>query len=286
MPHFLSYDSTALAYHVLGAGSPVVCVPGGPARASSYLGDLGGLSRQRTLILLDHRGTGESAEPEDPATYRCDRLVDDLEALRVHLGLDRMDLLGHSAGGSVAQLYAARFPHRVARLVLVTPSLHAVGLAPIGVPEALAARSGEWWYADARAAFDAWSKEVAAGTPSAQLAGRWPAVAPFLYGRWDERARAHSEADVWERSHPGTDGCFAGFEPDVPAIHAALRNLDAPVQIIAGALDLIPTPASADALAALFAHAEVTVLPGCGHYPWLDDPASFTRAVLAFLDRA
>lgn len=286
VPRFRSYDDTELAYHVVGIGPPLVCVPGGPARASSYLGDLGGLSRQRTLILFDQRGTGESDEPTDPATYRCDRLVDDLEALRVHLGLDRMDLLGHSAGGSVVQLYAARFPHRVARLVLVTPSLRAVGLTPVGVAEALAARSGEWWYADAKAAFDAYSKAVKAGTPSAQLAGRWPAVAPFLYGRWDERARAHSEADAWERSHPGTDNFYAGFDPDVPAIHAALKGLDAPVQIIAGELDLTPTPASADQLAALFAHAEVTVLSGCGHYPWLDDPVGFTRAVLDFLARS
>jgi len=152
-----------------------------------------------------------------------------------------MDLLGHSAGRSVVQLYAARFPHRVARLVLVTPSLRAVGLTPVGVAEALATRSGERWYADARAAFEAWSEAVKAGTPSEKLAGRWTAVAPLLYyGRWDERARAHSEADAWERSHPGTDNFYAGFEPDVPAIQAALKGLDTPVQIIAGSLDLTP----------------------------------------------
>lgn len=283
MPRFASYDATALACHVIGAGPPLVCLPGGPARASSYLGDLGGLSRQRTLILLDQRGTGESDEPADPATYRCDRLVDDVEALRAHLGLDRMELLGHSAGGSVAQLYAARFPDRVSRLALVTPSLHAVGLPPVGIEEALAARSGEWWYANAKVAFDDWSEAAAAGTPSAELARLWPAVAPFLYGRWDERARAHSEADAWERSHPGTDGWLAGFAPDVAAVRAALKALDAPVLIVAGELDLMPTPAAADQLAALFAHAEVAVVPGGGHYPWLDDPATFTRTLLTFL---
>lgn len=283
VPRFRSYDDTALAYHVLGAGPPLICVPGGPARASSYLGDLGGLSRQRTLILLDQRGTGESDEPADPATYRCDRLVDDLEALRIHLGLERMDLLGHSAGGGVAQLYSARFPHRVARLTLLTPSLHAVGLPPVGMSEALTARSGEWWYASARTAWDAWTEAVAAGTTSAELAGLWPAVAPFLYGRWDERARAHSEADAWERSHPGTDGHFAGFEPDVPAIRDALKALEAPVLVVAGERDLMPTPAAAEQLAGLFGNAEVAVIAGGGHYPWLDEPAAFTRTVLAFL---
>ena len=52
--------------------------------------------------MLDVRGTGESAIPADPASYRCDRLVDDVAALQDHLGLDRFDLLGHSAGANVA----------------------------------------------------------------------------------------------------------------------------------------------------------------------------------------
>lgn len=283
MPRFATHDATALAYHVLGAGPPLVCVPGGPGRASTYLGDLGGLSARRTLILLDQRGTGESAEPEDPATYRCDRLVDDLEALRAHLDLDRLDLLAHSAGGNVAQLYAARFPHRVARLVLVTPGLRAVGLPPVGLEEALAARCGEWWYASANTAREAWVAAAAAGTPSAELTRLRLGAAPFSYGRWDERARAHSEADEWERSHPATDGYYVDFEPDAPAVRDALKALDAPVLVVAGELDPSPTPAAADQLTGVFAHAEVAVLPGAGHYPWLDDPAGFTRVVLTFL---
>lgn len=51
----------------------------------------------RQLVLLDLRGTGDSAVPDDPATYRCDRQAADVEALRAHLGLERVDLLAHSA---------------------------------------------------------------------------------------------------------------------------------------------------------------------------------------------
>jgi pimeloyl-ACP methyl ester carboxylesterase len=54
---------------------------------SVYLGELGGLSRHRQMIVLDQRGTGRSATPKDSASYRCDRLVEDVEALREHLGL-------------------------------------------------------------------------------------------------------------------------------------------------------------------------------------------------------
>jgi len=108
MPTFDGADGTRLAYRRAGHGRPLICLPGGPMQAAAYLGDLGGLSAHRSLVLLDLRGTGESAMPADPATYRCDRLVDDVEALRAHLGLDRFDLLGHSAGAALALLYLAR----------------------------------------------------------------------------------------------------------------------------------------------------------------------------------
>ncbi|MFF7727040.1 alpha/beta fold hydrolase [Streptomyces sp. NPDC008001] len=108
MPTLTTADGTELAYHVTGEGEPLLCLPGGPMRASAYLGDLGGLPRRRQLVMLDLRGTGDSSVPGDPATYRCDRQVDDVETLRKHLGRDSVDILAHSAGGDLAILYAAR----------------------------------------------------------------------------------------------------------------------------------------------------------------------------------
>ena len=283
VPRFPSYDATELTYHVHGAGPPLVCLPGGPGRASSYLDDLGGLSAYRTLIMLDHRGTGESEVPADPASYRCDRLVDDVEALRTHLGLDRMTLLGHSAGGTVAQLYAARFPDRLAQLLLITPALRAAGIEPVGMDDALAARAGEWWYQGARAARATMLEAMAGGASLADTAALRLAAAPFTYGRWDERARAHREADAWERSDPATEGFYAGFTPDTDAVRAGLAALDVPVLVLAGALDPMPTPAAARLLADLFPHAELVVQDRAGHYPWVDDAPTFARLVLNFL---
>src|SRR5690242_9330386 len=121
MPRFASYDGTEISYRVAGDGPPLVCLPGGPGRAAGYLGDLGGLSQSRRLILLDPRGVGSSDDPVDPATLGVNRLVTDVEWLRAHLGLDRMDLLAHSAGAILATLYAAAFPERLSALCLITP---------------------------------------------------------------------------------------------------------------------------------------------------------------------
>jgi len=65
MPAFSAHDGTGLAYRVCGEGIPVICLPGGPMQDSGYLGDLGGLSAHRQLIMVDLRGTGQSAVPED-----------------------------------------------------------------------------------------------------------------------------------------------------------------------------------------------------------------------------
>lgn len=78
MPSFDAADGTRLAYDLVGDGPPLVCLPGGPMQASAYFRDLGGLSARRTLVRLDLRGTGDSAVPLDEASYRADRLVEDV----------------------------------------------------------------------------------------------------------------------------------------------------------------------------------------------------------------
>ncbi|MGC9541557.1 alpha/beta fold hydrolase [Streptomyces sp. UG1] len=277
MPTFRATDGTEIAYHLRGEGEPLVVLPGGPMRASAYLGDLGGLAAHRQLVLLDLRGTGGSAVPADPATYRCDHLVDDVEVLRDHMGLAHMDVLGHSAGGSLAMLYAARYPQRVARLVLVTANPWALGM-PAGIEERLAAarlRAGEPWFAQAFPAFEAWL----AGTRAFD-----PVIAPFSYGRWDDVAREHDARGDIEFNDEASDiyGSDGAYDP--PATRSALSRLAAPALVLAGELDAAPSPELARRTADVFPNAESAVQPGAGHHPWLDDPEWFVRCVVAFLN--
>ncbi|BFO18423.1 hypothetical protein SHKM778_48110 [Streptomyces sp. KM77-8] len=185
MPTFAASDGTGLAYQVFGDGPPLVCVPGGPGRAGAYLAGLAGAVGGRSLVVLDNRGTGASEEPAAPESYRMERLVDDIEALRAHLGLERMDLLAHSSAGNTALLYALRGPERVARLVLLAPSTRAVGIGVDDFEEALARRADEDWYESARAGIKGWlgaptiadslpHREQAA--PSSTAAGTRPPV--------------------------------------------------------------------------------------------------------------
>ncbi|MFD7325875.1 alpha/beta fold hydrolase [Streptomyces sp. NPDC059875] len=274
MPTFLATDGTRLAYRTEGTGDPLVCLPGGPTDAR-YLGNLGGLSAHRRLILPDPRGTGRSAIPADASTYRCDRLVDDVEALREHLGLPRMDLLGHSGSANLAVRYVARYPERVDRLALITPGTAAVGITVTAEMrrEAARRRGDEPWFPAAFAALEA----ITEGTGS-----DWDAIAPFFWGRWDDAARQHHTAGRPDNAEAvagfGADGAF-----DPPATRAALAAFRAPVLLLAGEFDVNSPPASTAEFAGLFPDASLVVQSGAGHYPWVDDPGRFVATASAFL---
>jgi proline iminopeptidase len=278
VPTFLAPDATVLNYHLQGAGRPVVCLPGGPMQDTHYLTDLGGLAAHRQLIMLDPRGTGQSAIPADPTSYRCDRQVGDVEALRQHLGLDQMDLLAHCAGANLATLYAAHHPDRVSRLALITPSTFAAGIAATGAARLPTARlrHAEPWYPPAFAAFEA----IVAGTPTPEA---WDAITPFFYGRWDTATQSYAAAHARHRNDQAaaTFGSDGAYDPDTT--RAALATFPAPVLLLAGEYDLNTIPTVVAEFADLFPHAEFTVQPGAGHFPWLDDADAFVKTTATFL---
>lgn len=281
MPTFIAADGTAIAYHLHGSGEPVVCLPGGPMLDSAYLGDLGGLAERRQLVLVDFRGTGASGTPADSGTYRCDRLVEDVEALRAHLGLDTVDLLGHSAGANVAVRYAERYPGRIRRLVLITPSTMALGIetSPEVRDAVVRLRADEPWFAAAAAG---WANIRDGNATDAD----WEVTTPFAFGRWDEVARAVDAASKVRRNDEAaavfrSEGAF-----DPEATCAGLAALDVPVLVVAGEMDWAACPPVVGEVARLFGDSTFVVLDGAGHYPWLDDPGRFVAVVSEFLESA
>jgi proline iminopeptidase len=279
MPDLLARDGIRLAYQVLGEGTPVVCLAGGPMLDSEYLGDLGGLSEHVQLILFDYRGTGRSEMPTEALTYRCDHLVDDVEALREHLGLDQMNLLAHSAGANLAALYTARHQERICRLLLITPGTFAFGFTSTSEMrrEVVKLRWSEPWFADASTAFE----RIQAGEA---MDSDWEAITPFTYGRWDAETQAHDANMNLHRNNEAAAMFGAEGAYDPPSTRAALAGLRAPVLLLAGEIDVAATPRAVAELAEIFANSALVTQPDAGHFPWLDDPAWFTMTVAAFLD--
>jgi len=277
---FNSYDGTSLSYDVIGEGPPLVCIPGGPGRAAEYLGDLGGLSRSHQLIRLDLRGVGRSSSEVDPATLRADRLVLDVEALRLTLGLDRMNLLAHSAGAILGMLYAARFPENLASLLLITP-----GMAAIGIHRSLddrptpGSQPGDVPTKDAVGAL----VKLMQGDLSAEtfLASR-----PCLYARWDDAAQTNAGIGFSEGFMPARVGYGRDLTLDAASTAAELHELTSPVLLYVGELDPLVTPAMAREADAIFHDSTMIVQPGALHFPWVDDGDAFSESVRAFLARS
>jgi pimeloyl-ACP methyl ester carboxylesterase len=262
-------DGLTLSYRLLGDGPLLVCQPGGPGRRASYLQDLGGLARTRTLVLLDPRGTGDSERPDDVARLAAPYLADDLEALREHLGLTTVDLLGHSAGAMVAELYAAAHPAALRRLVLVTPSTRLHHATPPDLSAVVEGRRGEPHLAEVLAAYD----RGAGGA----------ATRPLWYGVWNDATAAHAAGTDAEMDRLA-ERSFSDAALDADAVVAALAEVTARVLVLVGDKDALTGGAEVvRPLVEAFADARLAVLAGCGHYPWVERPAAFAEAVEDFL---
>jgi pimeloyl-ACP methyl ester carboxylesterase len=271
-------DGCRLAVHVVGDGPPLLCVPGGPGRAAEYLEELGGLAATRQLHLLDNRGTGGSELPADRSSLQLPRLADDVEDVRRELGLMPVDVLGHSAGCPVVLLHAGRHVDVVRRLVLVTPSGRPFGWAADDVDEIRAARSGEPWFAEAMEAQQAMEHANPRLRSVLEKETR-----PFWYGRWDERAQQHAAGADRQMSLRANAGYPPGPDYDPVEAREALRAVRAHVLVVVGERDALTGASVAERFAEQLPNATIAVIADAGHFPWVDEPEAFRKAVEDFL---
>jgi proline iminopeptidase len=116
---FVDANGVLIYYKILGKGTPLVILHGGPGASHTYfLPYLLPLTRNHKVVFIDERGSGQSEKLEDPAGYTVEAMVEDLEAIRISLNLGKIDLLGHSCGGVIAQAYALKYQQNLNHLVL------------------------------------------------------------------------------------------------------------------------------------------------------------------------
>ncbi len=110
-------------YHYVneGQGSPVVMVHGNPSWSFYYRNLVNQLSKNHQCIVPDHIGCGLSDKPDDDGyDYTLANRIDDLEALLEHLEIkENITLVVHDWGGMIGMGYAARYPERIKRLVIL-----------------------------------------------------------------------------------------------------------------------------------------------------------------------
>jgi proline iminopeptidase/L-proline amide hydrolase len=100
------------------AALPAIFIHGGPGGTHDVFGGLISMADERAVILYDQLDSGMSDRPEDPANWRVERFVGELEAIRQALGVERWHVVGHSWGAALALEYAAAYPQHTASAVL------------------------------------------------------------------------------------------------------------------------------------------------------------------------
>lgn len=117
----ISKDGTKLHVQEFGKGDPVILLAGGPGLNAGYLQPVWeNLSKDYRCIVLNQRGTDQSlVAVVDSTSMSMDNYVNDLEALRHHLNLKKLVLMGHSWGGMLCMVYLAKEPEHVKKVLLL-----------------------------------------------------------------------------------------------------------------------------------------------------------------------
>lgn len=269
----------------LGRGPPLLLLHGGPgADHTDFLPHLVPLAKRHRLILIDQRGSGRSERLADPSGYTLDGMVEDIEAVRKAFRARKLDVLGHSFGGILAQAYAIRHPGAVRRLILAGTAASARTInADFRRMRAATAQAVR----DRLAAFEAkgiFRKDGSYVPGYAALCSR--VYAPYMYRRGVYPIKPDQYVTGWEvlremwvrRSDFRVEGNLRGFD-----FTSQLRSLKTPTLVVVGDRDMVSLR-SAKNLAASLPNSRLHVMSTCGHMMFVDDEPAFNTLVRVFLE--
>ncbi|MGH8230660.1 MAG: alpha/beta fold hydrolase [Steroidobacteraceae bacterium] len=256
---YVTVAGVRLRYRDQGRGPAVLLVHGWTLDLEIWEPQVAALSRSFRVIRLDRRGFGRSG-----GQPRIEQDVTDIEALRLHLGLKRLALIGMSQGIRSVLSFASHTPALVSCLVLDGP------------PDLAAGGAGD------SLSLEPYRQLVRAGGMAA-FREQWLRH-PLMQLRCADAGARRLLRAIIER-YPGHDLMAAPIAAAGPAMAAALDSLPLPVLIVTGELDLPARVHSADSLARQLPHAERAVIARGGHLSNLDNPECYNQLVTAFLMR-
>jgi pimeloyl-ACP methyl ester carboxylesterase len=259
--HVTSADGTRIGFERRGEGPPLIAVHGGVADHTRWLPVADALAESHTLILLDRRGRGLSAD-EAEADYGLRLEVEDLDAVIAAVG-GSARVLAHSYGGLVT-LEALVSGSAIVRAVIYEPAFDTPGQETF--PPTILARVDELIAAGRREeALELFFREVV-GADDAMLASLKETPV------WAARVAA-----VQTITREGIVVRDVGFDP------GRFAELDTPVRFLTGSESPAPLRASTRAAHAAMPSSELVELGGQGHAAMDTGTEDFLRAVLDFL---
>lgn len=252
-------NNTKLFVQEFGNGKPILFLAGGPGLNATYLEPVWKeLSSKYRCIVLDQRGTGKSTLTSvDSVTVNMENYVNDLEALRNHLKLDRLTLIGHSWGGMLSMEYAAVRPEHTEKLILLSSG------GPTG-------RFFTYFGDNMNMRLHEEDRREIAILDSLQqpsLKGIWP-------GYFFDRERGLATKPVNDAELFGQPGisryAVADFVSTEKERVRLLRNYEGIVHLIQGRQDPIGESTVYE-IKELLPQLQIHFIEQCGHLPWLEN---------------
>ncbi len=252
---------------------PCFILHGGPGMDHSYFRPwLSPLTDKLQLIYVDHRGNGRSQRLPNEQ-YTIEHMADDLEQLRLYLGLERPIVLGNSFGGMLAQVYATRYPESYSRLVLVstTPSYDFFA-------EATAIAEERATDEQKRVMPSLFEGKV---RTEAEYHQWWEVMLPLYFYRYDSVVGAA----MLGRTVGNPEVARYMFDQVIPHydVRPQLGAITAPTLVISGRHDWITPPTQGEEIHRLISHSENVVFEKSGHMPFIEEQDNFLAVVRRFL---
>ena len=251
---------------------------GGPGAEHSVMRPgMDPLGEYSQVIYWDHRGQGRSARG-DIKKYNLDENVEDMEALRIHLGIEKIVSVGTSYGGMVAMAHAARYPHSVSKLLLIVTAAHAGFNAR--AQQIVATRGNAL---EIEAARKLWAGELTTVD----------AMRDFFRSTWalysttfNESKRATNEESL-QRFIYSPDAMNQAFAPggflQSYDLRPELKNIIAPTLILAGRHDWICAPEFSEEIHKLIPSSQLKIFEKSSHSIRGDEPEEFHQTVREFI---
>jgi proline iminopeptidase len=274
----VAINGTELYVKIVGSGTPLLILHGGPGLSHDYLEpqltDL--LGEQYKLIFFDQRASGRSMGAEDTTRLTISQFVEDIEALRQHLSLTKISVMGHSFGGLLSMYYALAYPNAVDRLVLLdtSPASWDPYFPMIGAAVSNRATEDE-------------KKELD------KIRSRRPNIDPATMERYFKIyfRPFFTDSHLTESLQLGvTAQWVSNYYTTYPLIMKDLGHHDLfdqlpslpPTLLIHGEDSVIPVE-SAKAIAERIPDCKIEIIKGVGHFPFVEAPKAFADAVKAFV---
>ena len=261
-------------------GPVLIAHSGGPGMDARDWDDFAHIDDFATVIAIHPRGSGLSGAAEGDA-YLLPDYAADLQALRMHLGVDKPIIMGWSHGGMVAMQFASTYPDSLSKLILFDTSAY-FGEFLSDIEGAVQAFRNEPWFEKSFAALQAeWAGEYQSDEDMARL---WAEEMKFYFKRFDERAEAYHERtkDLSLRIAPLKT--FNEKEAPTLDLRPQLKNITVPALVLVGRHDFITNVAMAEEMVRHLPNARLEVFEDSGHFALVEEPEKFYRVIKEFVE--